>query len=83
METSDSEMLVDGKLLSYEVSTIEYGKASTLSHFPMFILHQTFRCSLLAYFVVFFKNGFTTGDLMTAQKTGRIQPPAWCGIPSA
>jgi len=55
MEPSDDEKLVDGKLLSY--SYIEAGLIETIG-------------SLVAYFVVFFKNGFTPVDLQRAQKIG-------------
>ncbi|THU76214.1 hypothetical protein K435DRAFT_184667, partial [Dendrothele bispora CBS 962.96] len=58
METSssDDERLVDSKLLSY--SYLEAGIIETVG-------------SMLAYFVVFFKNGFTPFDLRMAQQSGK------------
>ncbi|KAF5373122.1 hypothetical protein D9758_001480 [Tetrapyrgos nigripes] len=52
---SDDERLVDGKLLSY--SYLEAGMIETIA-------------ALVAYFVVFFKNGFTPFDLRIAQQNG-------------
>jgi len=74
LESSDGEMLVDGKLLSY--AYLEVGVIECLARqvsLPIclwlsFILHPNL--SLLAYFVVFFKNGFSPSDLVTAQKAG-------------
>ncbi|THG94387.1 hypothetical protein EW026_g7073 [Hermanssonia centrifuga] len=54
LERSDAETLVDGKLLSYA-----YLEA---------VLKQ--KSSLVAYFVVFFKNGFSPSDLRKAQLNG-------------
>jgi len=54
-EVTDDEALVDGKLLSY--AYLEAGLIETLS-------------SLVAYFVVFFHNGFSPADLVRAQKNG-------------
>ncbi|KAF8061678.1 aminophospholipid-transporting P-type ATPase [Lyophyllum atratum] len=55
MEHSDSESLVDMKLLSY--AYLEAGMIETIG-------------ALLAYFVVFFKNGFTPHELRITQKAG-------------
>ncbi|KAA1477717.1 aminophospholipid-transporting P-type ATPase [Dentipellis sp. KUC8613] len=55
MEQSDDETLVDGKLLSY--AYLEAGIIEMLG-------------SLVAYFVVFFKKGFSPNDLRRAQKNG-------------
>ncbi|KAF8881938.1 aminophospholipid-transporting P-type ATPase [Gymnopilus junonius] len=55
LEPTDNENLVDGKLLSY--AYLEAGMIETLA-------------SLVAYFVVFFKNGFSPSDLKRAQKAG-------------
>ncbi|CAK5279227.1 unnamed protein product [Mycena citricolor] len=55
MEPSDGETLVDGKLLSY--AYLEAGMIEMLG-------------SLVAYFVVFFKAGFSPNDLRKAQKAG-------------
>ncbi|KAJ7778681.1 aminophospholipid-transporting P-type ATPase [Mycena maculata] len=55
MEPTDGETLVDGKLLSY--AYLEAGIIETLG-------------SLVAYFVVFFKSGFSPSDLRRAQKDG-------------
>jgi len=55
LETTDNESLVDGKLLSY--AYLEAGLIETLA-------------SLVAYFVVFFRNGFSPADLVRAQKNG-------------
>ncbi|KAF7323324.1 Cation-ATPase-N domain-containing protein [Mycena chlorophos] len=55
MESSDGETLVDGKLLSY--SYLEAGVIEMLG-------------ALVAYFVVFFKGGFSPSDLRRAQKIG-------------
>ncbi|KAF7353783.1 Cation-ATPase-N domain-containing protein [Mycena venus] len=55
MESSDGETLVDGKLLSY--AYLEAGIIEMLG-------------GLVAYFVVFFKSGFSPGDLQRAQKLG-------------
>jgi len=54
-EQTDDETLVDGKVLSY--AYLEVGVIETIG-------------SLLAYFVVFFKNGFSPNDLRVAQKNG-------------
>ncbi|KAF8162822.1 aminophospholipid-transporting P-type ATPase [Crassisporium funariophilum] len=54
-EVTDNETLVDGKLLSY--AYLEAGMIETLA-------------CLIAYFVVFFKNGFSPADLRTAQQNG-------------
>ncbi|KAI0303351.1 aminophospholipid-transporting P-type ATPase [Multifurca ochricompacta] len=54
-EKSDDETLVDGKVLSY--AYLEIGMIETLG-------------SLLAYFVVFLKKGFSPNDLRKAQKDG-------------
>ncbi|TFK34868.1 aminophospholipid-transporting P-type ATPase [Crucibulum laeve] len=56
-ERSDNESLVDGKLLSY--AYLEAGMIETLG-------------ALLAYFVVFFKNGFSPADLRRAQQVGNL-----------
>ncbi|KAJ4475627.1 aminophospholipid-transporting P-type ATPase [Lentinula aciculospora] len=53
METTENENLVDLKLLSY--SYLEVGLIETLG-------------ALVAYFVVFFKNGFSPSDLRRAQQ---------------
>ncbi|KAJ7684458.1 aminophospholipid-transporting P-type ATPase [Mycena polygramma] len=55
MESNDGETLVDGKLLSY--AYLEAGVIEMLG-------------ALVAYFVVFFKSGFSPSDLRRAQKTG-------------
>ncbi|KAJ7221560.1 aminophospholipid-transporting P-type ATPase [Mycena pura] len=55
MESADGESLVDGALLSY--AYLEAGLIMTLG--------QT-----VAYFVVFFKSGFSPSDLQRAQKAG-------------
>ncbi|KAF8191565.1 aminophospholipid-transporting P-type ATPase [Mycena galopus ATCC 62051] len=55
MEASDGESLVDGKLLSY--AYLEAGVIEMLG-------------CLVAYFVVFFKGGFSPADLRRAQKLG-------------
>ncbi|RPD59319.1 aminophospholipid-transporting P-type ATPase [Lentinus tigrinus ALCF2SS1-7] len=52
LERSEDETLVDGKLLSYA-----YLEAGMIE----------FAGAIAAYFVVFFKNGFTPGDLRRAQ----------------
>jgi len=52
---SDDERLVDSKLLSY--SYLEAGIIEAIG-------------ALVAYFVVFFKNGFTPLDLRMAQQSG-------------
>ncbi|KAJ6583163.1 aminophospholipid-transporting P-type ATPase [Mycena vulgaris] len=54
MESTDGETLVDGKLLSY--AYLEAGIIEMLG-------------ALVAYFVVFFKSGFSPSDLRKAQKT--------------
>ncbi|PCH38584.1 aminophospholipid-transporting P-type ATPase [Wolfiporia cocos MD-104 SS10] len=53
-ERTDDEKLVDGKLLSY--SYLEAGMIETIG-------------ALVAYFVVFYKSGFTPADLRTAQQS--------------
>ncbi|EMD34329.1 hypothetical protein CERSUDRAFT_117207 [Gelatoporia subvermispora B] len=53
LSPAEGETLVDGKLLSY--SYIEAGLIETLG-------------TLVAYFVVFFKNGFSPSDLRKAQQ---------------
>ncbi|PSR80296.1 hypothetical protein PHLCEN_2v6768 [Hermanssonia centrifuga] len=55
LERSDAETLVDGKLLSY--AYLEAGVIEMVG-------------SLVAYFVVFFKNGFSPSDLRKAQLNG-------------
>lgn len=55
MESNDGETLVDSKLLSY--AYLEAGLIEMLG-------------ALVAYFVVFYKSGFTPGDLRRAQKIG-------------
>ncbi|KAF8188333.1 aminophospholipid-transporting P-type ATPase [Pholiota molesta] len=55
LEPTDNETLVDVKLLSY--AYLEAGMIETLA-------------CLIAYFVVFFKNGFTPADLRVAQRNG-------------
>ncbi|KAJ6606312.1 aminophospholipid-transporting P-type ATPase [Mycena vulgaris] len=55
MEGADGETLVDGKLLSY--AYLEAGMIEMLG-------------ALVAYFVVFFKAGFSPSDLRRAQKDG-------------
>ncbi|KAF5367657.1 hypothetical protein D9757_010968 [Collybiopsis confluens] len=55
MEPTDSERLVDGKLLSY--SYLEAGLIEAIAE-------------MAAYFVVFWKNGFSPSDLVKAQKAG-------------
>ncbi|KAJ6546853.1 aminophospholipid-transporting P-type ATPase [Mycena capillaripes] len=57
LEGSDGETLVDGKLLSY--AYLEAGLIEMLG-------------ALVAYFVVFFKAGFSPSDLKRAQKTGKF-----------
>ncbi|KAH9890537.1 aminophospholipid-transporting P-type ATPase [Cubamyces lactineus] len=59
-EPSEDETLVDGKLLSY--AYLEAGVIEMLG-------------ALVAYFVVFFKNGFTPGDLRKAQTALNNTPP--------
>ena len=72
METTDNESLVDGKLLSY--SYLEAGIIETLATYVLlFFLDIKVVISfnrLVAYFVVFFRNGFTPSDLVRAQKSG-------------
>jgi len=73
MEPNEGEMLVDGKLLSY--AYLEIGIIETIARYvlcPLILMSviDTLHRSLLAYFVVFYKNGFTPGDLVTAQKNG-------------
>ncbi|KAI0657213.1 aminophospholipid-transporting P-type ATPase [Cubamyces menziesii] len=60
LEPSENETLVDGKLLSY--AYLEAGVIEMLG-------------ALVAYFVVFFKNGFTPGDLRRAQTALNNHPP--------
>ncbi|KAI0355099.1 aminophospholipid-transporting P-type ATPase [Trametes cingulata] len=60
LEGSDAETLVDGKLLSY--AYLEAGVIEMVG-------------ALVAYFVVFFKNGFTPGDLRRAQTALTDSPP--------
>ncbi|KAJ7067761.1 aminophospholipid-transporting P-type ATPase [Mycena belliarum] len=55
MENNDGETLVDGKLLSY--AYLEAGMIEMVG-------------ALVAYFVVFFKSGFSPSDLTRAQKNG-------------
>ena len=55
LERTEDETLVDSKLLSY--SYLEAGGIEMLA-------------SLVAYFVVFYKNGFSPSDLRTAQSNG-------------
>ncbi|KAL0947648.1 hypothetical protein HGRIS_013735 [Hohenbuehelia grisea] len=55
LEPSNNEALVDNKLLSY--AYLEVGMIETFG-------------SLVAYFVVFLRNGFTPSDLQRAQKDG-------------
>ncbi|KAI0792718.1 aminophospholipid-transporting P-type ATPase [Abortiporus biennis] len=55
LETSEDEILVDGKLLSY--AYLEAGVIEMIG-------------ALVAYFVVFFKNGFSPSDLRRAQLNG-------------
>ncbi|PPQ63350.1 hypothetical protein CVT24_006723 [Panaeolus cyanescens] len=55
LEPTDNETLVDGKLLSY--AYLEAGMIEMIA-------------CLVAYFLVFFKNGFTPSDLRHAQSTG-------------
>ncbi|KAJ7651867.1 aminophospholipid-transporting P-type ATPase [Mycena rosella] len=59
MESADGETLVDGKLLSY--AYLEAGVIEMLG-------------ALVAYFVVFFKSGFSPADLQRAQKIGSLAP---------
>ncbi|KAI0823899.1 aminophospholipid-transporting P-type ATPase [Trametes gibbosa] len=59
LERSDNETLVDSKLLSY--AYLEAGMIEMIG-------------ALVAYFVVFFKNGFTPSDLRTAQKALTATP---------
>ncbi|KAJ3570119.1 hypothetical protein NP233_g4614 [Leucocoprinus birnbaumii] len=54
-EETDDEKLVDRNLLSY--SYLEFGLIETIAE-------------MVAYFVVFWKAGFTPGDLFRAQKAG-------------
>ncbi|KAI0345042.1 aminophospholipid-transporting P-type ATPase [Trametopsis cervina] len=56
-EQSDGETLVDGKLLSY--AYLEAGMIETIG-------------ALVAYFVVFWKGGFSPSDLRKAQQAGCI-----------
>ncbi|RDX52903.1 aminophospholipid-transporting P-type ATPase [Lentinus brumalis] len=60
LERSDDETLVDAKLLSYA-----YLEAGMIE----------FAGALAGYFVVFFKNGFTPGDLRRAQSALNAEPP--------
>ncbi|KAI0696556.1 aminophospholipid-transporting P-type ATPase [Cerioporus squamosus] len=60
LERTDDETLVDAKLLSYA-----YLEAGLIE----------FAGALAAYFVVFFKNGFTPGDLQRAQSALTAEPP--------
>ncbi|KAF5349512.1 hypothetical protein D9756_009023 [Leucocoprinus leucothites] len=55
LEESDGEKLVDRNLLSY--SYLEFGFLEAIAE-------------MVAYFVVFWKNGFTPSDLCQAQKAG-------------
>ncbi|KAI0081422.1 aminophospholipid-transporting P-type ATPase [Panus rudis PR-1116 ss-1] len=59
-ERADGESLVDTKLLSY--AYLEAGVIEMVG-------------ALVAYFVVFFKNGFGPSDLRRAQISGRAYPP--------
>jgi sodium/potassium-transporting ATPase subunit alpha len=76
METTDNESLVDGKLLSY--SYLEAGIIETLATYVLLLLFLgikiliLFNNRLVAYFVVFFRNGFTPSDLVRAQKSGSM-----------
>ncbi|KAJ3728358.1 aminophospholipid-transporting P-type ATPase [Lentinula raphanica] len=68
MEPTENESLVDLKLLSY--SYLEAGLIETLG-------------ALVAYFVVFFKNGFSPSDLRRAQQsTGLTNPYFTKGAPA-
>ncbi|KAI0648406.1 aminophospholipid-transporting P-type ATPase [Trametes meyenii] len=60
LEQSEAETLVDAKLLSY--AYLEAGVIEMIG-------------ALVAYFVVFFKNGFTPGDLRRAQIALNDSPP--------
>ncbi|KIM49561.1 hypothetical protein M413DRAFT_59017 [Hebeloma cylindrosporum] len=66
LEPTDNETLVDSKLLSY--SYLEAGLIETLA-------------CLVSYFVVFYKNGFSPADLLSAQKNGGtlafLNPPRY------
>lgn len=75
-EATDNETLVDGKLLSYaylEAGMIE-AVAAYVTTPGQSSLHRTLNiywcCSMVAYFVVFYKNGFSPSDLRRAQKAG-------------
>lgn len=72
-EATDNETLVDGKLLSY--AYLEAGLIETLASYVLLLLlapgSNVFKSiSLVAYFVVFFRNGFSPADLVRAQKNG-------------
>lgn len=77
-ERSDDETLVDSKLLSYaylEAGLIEVIGACV----PSSSSRERYSplmgpSSLTAYFVVFFKNGFTPGDLRRAQSALAASP---------
>ncbi|KAI0781478.1 aminophospholipid-transporting P-type ATPase [Trametes elegans] len=60
LEQSEDETLVDSKLLSY--AYLEAGMIEMIG-------------ALTAYFVVFYKNGFTPGDLRRAQSALNNTPP--------
>ena len=68
---------MDGKLLSY--SYLEAGLIETLATYVLLLflgikvlIYFYLKINrLVAYFVVFFRNGFTPSDLVRAQNSGR------------
>ena len=74
LERSDDETLVDGKLLSYsylEAGVIEMLGSSVFfiaSELQFYLTSPLRSRSLVAYFVVFFKHGFSPIDLRRAQQ---------------
>lgn len=85
LEQTGGENLVDGKLLSY--AYLEAGIIEMLGSWVLECVRFVYRLttcrltlklgSLVAYFVVFFKNGFSPSDLRTAQQAGGDCIPAY------
>jgi len=70
-EPSEDETLVDSKLLSY--AYLEAGLIETLGAYvyrPTCRFFADICFSTIAYFVVFYKRGFTPYDLRVAQQAG-------------
>ena len=79
LEKTENETLVDSKLLSY--AYLEAGIIETIAWCVFFsyrkhihLIRNATLYSLLAYFLVFYKNGFTPFDLKTAQTNGCSHP---------